>query len=57
MPSDLCILEAGGPHLKDAILPFAVLLKQYESQAVNGGVCLCVEGVPLLEGLQVLEFC
>ena len=57
IPSDLCILEAGGSPLNDAGLPFAVLLEQYESQAIDGGVSHCVESVYLFERLQVLEFC
>ena len=57
MPSDLRVLKAGGSHLNDASLPFAVLLEQYESQAIDRGVCHRVESVSLLEWLQVLKFC
>ena len=57
VPPDLRILEACGSHLNDACLSFAFLLEQYESKAIDGGICHRVESVPLLEGLQVLEFC
>ena len=35
VPSTLCVLEAWRTYLDDAGLPFAVLLEQYETQAVD----------------------
>ena len=57
VPSNLGVLEACGAYLDDAGFPFAVLLEQHEAQAVDQSIGHCVEGVSLLERLQVFEFC